>query len=460
MQHVFFPIETFNREFDYRVVLAALLARPGRRFFVGQHDVVARLAQQTRGGIYVGKNVFRTLFPTDLSLYASIRANNIALLHLDEEGAVFPGVEDDWRRSLDQRLDPNVLAAGDVVCTWGEFQAEHYRKRVAGHAAQIRVTGHPRFDLYKPAFSSYFDGERDALTARFGSFVLLNSNLANVNSVFGDEAVFRHIYHRPGQTPAGLALEISRWARSSHLMGAFVSAVFRMAAEQPARTIIVRPHPAESPDRWRAAFMGLDNVHVLHEGPAYAWVIASDLVIHESCTTGLEAWLARTPTCVYRPMDADRRDSPVPNSFGRLCASEDALLAAVAAIDAHKPRVGHERRDSARINALLHNLGNDSMADFVAAFEELASHAPQTSRAPDRRRLALDALREDAEHAARAVARRVVTSRQQQYRGFAQAFGGFERDDVARRAAAAQQVTGRSIDVDFVSSRLLVIESR
>jgi surface carbohydrate biosynthesis protein len=460
VQHVFFPVETFNREFDYRIVLAALLARPGRRFFIGQHDTIARLAQQTRGGLYVGKNVFRSLFPTDLALYDSLRGNGLSLLHLDEEGAVFPGGPDSWRRSLDQRLDPRVLHDSDTVCTWGEFQAEHYRGRAPQLASRIHVTGHPRFDLYKPAWSSYFDGERDALTARFGRFLLLNSNLANVNSAFGDRAMFEHFYLRRGQTPEGLALDIERWARSSHLFGAFVAAVFHLATAQPGRTIVVRPHPAESPDRWRAAFLGLPNVHVLHEGPAYAWVIAADIVVHESCTTGFEAWLAGTPTCVFRPTAADGQGSPVPNSFGRICATERSLVNALEAIDSGTTGVGHERRQVAQTDALLYNLRGDSMARFVDAFEQASASATTTAQAPDRKTMRVSAARDDASMAARAIARRIVPGREQAFRGFQQAFPGFDRADVARRAHAASRIAGRAIDVDYVSSRLLVVEPR
>ena len=45
---ILFPIETINRELDFRLWLACLHASPHRRIFIGQHDTMAGCGSNLR----------------------------------------------------------------------------------------------------------------------------------------------------------------------------------------------------------------------------------------------------------------------------------------------------------------------------------------------------------------------------------------------------------------------------
>ena len=55
--------------------------------------------------------------------------------------------------------------------------------------------------------------------------------------------------------------------------------------------IIIRPHPSESHDPWRQLAAELPNVSVVYEGNVAEWLLAAELLIHNNCTTGVEAYL-------------------------------------------------------------------------------------------------------------------------------------------------------------------------
>jgi hypothetical protein len=79
------------------------------------------------------------------------------------------------------------------------------------------------------------------------------------------------------------------------------------------RQVILRPHPAEKIDAWEAAYRGVSNVKVIHEGGHMPWILASDILIHTGCTTGLEAQIAGHPVISIRPGTSRWRDFYISN---------------------------------------------------------------------------------------------------------------------------------------------------
>ena len=53
--------------------------------------------------------------------------------------------------------------------------------------------------------------------------------------------------------------------------------------------IVIRPHPEESLDFYKEKFQSHNNIKVLHEGPVIPWILASNYMVHHSCTTAVEA---------------------------------------------------------------------------------------------------------------------------------------------------------------------------
>ena len=171
-----FPIEILNRELDYRLFLAAMCAANGSRVVLGQHNVLHKLLPQFHSGIYVGKNIFPTLFniPGVARLYNALAERDFGLVHLDEEGAVFLGGEEEaWRHALLLRLDPRVLSTDDEVCVWGRFQERVFNALDPPPVVRVSTTGHPRFDLLRETYRWFYRDEIDRLHARYGDNLLL-----------------------------------------------------------------------------------------------------------------------------------------------------------------------------------------------------------------------------------------------------------------------------------------------
>jgi hypothetical protein len=93
--------------------------------------------------------------------------------------------------------------------------------------------------------------------------------------------------------------------------------------------IIIRPHPSEAHEIYRSLFSAHEDIHVTSRGLAREWIAHASVVVHNSCTTGIESALMGVPTIAYQPVTDPRYDISLANDASRQVKSRDTLLEAV-----------------------------------------------------------------------------------------------------------------------------------
>jgi hypothetical protein len=68
----------------------------------------------------------------------------------------------------------------------------------------------------------------------------------------------------------------------------------------PDHKIIVRPHPTENQQVYKDIANDCKHVQVTNEGNVVPWLMATQVVIHNGCTTGVEAYVMGVPAISYR----------------------------------------------------------------------------------------------------------------------------------------------------------------
>lgn len=456
--NLLFPIETINRELDFRLFLAVMCARQGGRVFVGQPWELALLGRYMDGGVYLGRP-FDPFFPDcDLTQYRMLKEHGITLVHLDEEGAIFPGEEDRWRVALDRQLDPRRLAADDYVCTWGEFQRQHYRSLAPICGSNIHTTGHPRFDLYKPRYRAYYEDEAVTLRARFGSFILVNTNLAYANDAVGPKKIFSKRGGYVAGDPRKRLDHIRFWAHVSHTLANMVTVVTRLSIEFPDTQVVVRPHPSESIDFYQTVFDGAPNIHVVREGHVAPWLLAAGVLLHDGCTTAVEAFLGGLPVVSYKSMLNPQYDQYLPNIFGARCSTEDEVVEAIreglAKRRPDEPPQGTLLED--RAAALMLNLRCDSFPRLVEVLEEAQTHV-RTSRFGTLRH-SIHVGYETLKERTKSIVRPLFPMRSAWARYSRSKFFGLGNAGVFERLERIQKVLNKRVSVSLPRETLLVIE--
>ena len=365
MSNLLFPIETLSRELDIRLVLGAMLARPKRRIYIGDKRLLHSIGAHLDGGVYLGKFIFHRVMHGNTRHFKRLKAHGIRFVYLDEEGGIWQGGEDEWRRILPTRLDPSVFYDDELFLTWGNFQKDFYLENYPGAKSQrFEVAGHPRFDLYKPEWNDFFSDETARLRERFGDFVLLNTNLSAANHVNGPRDVFSKrmgYYNLDGSLNPNF---VPFWELKMHVLASFVRLVHELTDRIEER-IVVRPHPSESIEFYRYTLAGLPKVDVVREGAVTPWLHACKALIHDGCTTAIEASLAGKPVINWRPGGAAKFEHQLANSIGVRCRSTDEVVAVLGGESAGELMTD----DAGRLRKMLDNFNSESISRTVELIE-------------------------------------------------------------------------------------------
>lgn len=108
----------------------------------------------------------------------------------------------------------------------------------------------------------------------------------------------------------------------------FRKAIPALERDFPQCNIVVRPHPTENQDTYREIAARCRRVHVTNEGNVVPWLRATRAVVHNGCTTGLEAFVLGVPAVSYRATIDETYDHGfyrVPNLLSHQCFDHDHL---------------------------------------------------------------------------------------------------------------------------------------
>lgn len=78
---------------------------------------------------------------------------------------------------------------------------------------------------------------------------------------------------------------------------------------------ILRPHPFESEQHWLNFFKGYKNIEIICEGNVIEKIVNSKLVIHNDCTTAIEAYFFGKPALSFGWLYKKKYDQNIPREF-------------------------------------------------------------------------------------------------------------------------------------------------
>lgn len=457
--NVLFPLEVINRDLDYRLFLAVKAANERNRVFVGQHDAIYRLSRSMRGGIYLGQYVFRSLFPQETGArYRDVKSRGFAVIHLHEEGAIYYGGPKDWGPALRQRIDPTAMDGEDHVLTWGETQRQALLEMKPRCAANIRTTGHPRFDLLTRDYRAYYEEDVAALPKPPSRFVLINTNLVLANSCMGLSDTFSAVRNYDPASAQSRLDHFAKWGHNNRILVGFVEMINRVSLELPSVHFVVRPHPAENHDYYKEIFRGIGNVSVVHHGSVMPWVLASELLLHNGCTTGIEARLAGKPVINYFSMPEGKYDCYLPNVFGQRCTTPDEVIDTIGAILAGEGDRATLEHVPNQARSLMANFEQESFPRVLEVLAEVEQTAARREQRWSRRQHRAGEAIHAAGAAAKGVARRFAPARRARFQAFSQIFYGFQEAVVRTKLDRIQRMLGKRVTFELHSPELLSIE--
>ena len=429
------PVEIKAREFHAKVLQAAVAAERGFDVVLGEQNALQRGLAHLPRGLIIDKSVVRTKVP----IFRRAATLGNRLVAWCEEGLVYR----DRDTYLEQRVHRESLEQVDRFFAWGDVQRDDILRKAPEAAAKIRVTGHPRFDLLRPDLRAVYDREVDEIRRRFGRYILVATNFSRYNHFMGEDFGLKVLQRRGTVATDQQVAFLHHWRDYiGVLYRAFVAVIPVLRRAFPDHAIVVRPHPSEDHERWRREVAGLANVAVAFEGSAAPWIAGCEVLLHNSCTTGVEAYLLDRPTVAFRPVTDAVLDSHLPHALSQQAATEDELVARVtAALSGDLAAPAGASTEARRYIAAVDGRGAaERVIDAVSELDLARSDYRVGMGA--RVAIAVDRVREAVAPAVRRL--RMGAG----YRGYTQQkFPGVSVDEVAEFVARLAAVSGRFADV-------------
>jgi surface carbohydrate biosynthesis protein len=328
------PVENQVRELDAKLLLACVAAERGFEVVIGSQFFIFLEMAHLKPGVLIAKSM-RSVNDQTLTLTNKFGHDIVAW---DEEALVrFDSPEYyPWRYSA------KTFATISRLFCWGQDDADFFASYSNYGGAPLHVTGNPRIDLLRHEMRPYFQAKVDALRAAHGDFILINTNFSFVNN-FADDL---NLVQRGdddevigiSRTGRGLSPEFAG-AMAAHqqtIFESFCALMPNLSRCFPHLTFVLRPHPSENHDTWRSIVAGLPNLEVIHDGNVVPWLIACRGLLHNGCTTAVEAAVLGTPAITFQPVHSQAFDYHLPNSLSRPASTTDEVMGRIAALAADK----------------------------------------------------------------------------------------------------------------------------
>jgi len=378
------PVENQVRELDARLLLACVAARRQIPSIIGpKRDVESRIASFPRS-IFLSKSLRigkRRFFPISRKLGHKIVAwDEEALVHLP------PDIY------FSRRLSAAGMHYVSHLFAWGEDNAELWRQYPdLPDEMPIHVTGNPRGDLLRPEIRIFYQRDAEKIRKTCGDFILINTNFNHVNAFHPAQNLFQPV-REPGEKPKfgqaarGMTREYAEGLKNHKqaVFRDFQQLIPALEKAFPQHTIIVRPHPTENQEIYRKIAAQCERVQVTNEGNVVPWLMATRAVIHNGCTTGVEAYFMGLPALSYRATVNDYYDYgfyQLPNRLSYQCFDFNELRETLGRILVGELGVaGGEEREALANNHLAAKDGPLACERIVDVLQTMADSTSQMDK--------------------------------------------------------------------------------
>ena len=318
-KYVVMPLEVKVRDFNSRLVLSLELCKVGFNVIIGSQDIIQSQIHNLPEAIYFDKSLSRN----KLNFFRKIKDLGFIIVSQDEEGlcSLF-----NYERYITQRVCNETLDLADYIFTWGSSEAELIKNKYPKNSKKVVVTGNPRIDLLRTPLIKSHNPLAEKYRQDYGPYFLFPSSFT-VNHAMGSENVNEHLI-RMGRVQNKYDLEKYHTKQKffEKTYSEYVSLVKKVANEFKDINIIVRPHPSEDHFHWNEIAKYQSNIKIISKGDVASWIIGSDLVIHSSCTTGMESFIIDKPVISYLPFTDHEYVKQISNSVSKVCSTKEGVI--------------------------------------------------------------------------------------------------------------------------------------
>jgi|TARA_B110000444_G_C18844314_1_gene600936 surface carbohydrate biosynthesis protein len=365
--NIYIKVEVKLRELESRLLLAMAAAERGHQVLLGSNLLTLDLVKKKilQPGIIFEKSIV----PSERRIRQlnAYKNNNCKITAIDEEGGF---INNSFKDFLEERFSSSSIRLTDKIFTWGDRDYKKFRSHFNNYKKKFSATGNPRVDFWRKEFDYYYKNQKLSQIKPTDKFILLASNfgaMLHERRIWEEVKVLRDKKNFERGRDEFLYYEYKSY--QIRLAAKFVKATRKISQKFKNLKIVIRPHPSESVEAWKSIIGNHKNIFVIKDGSIGKWIRKAKLVIHNSCTSGVESHASNIPTIVYRPFRSNF-DFKFPNSLSINVFDEKNLIKEIEQI--LKKKNNTTRKKNKYFNNYFCNLRNKLAADnIVKEWEQL-----------------------------------------------------------------------------------------
>jgi surface carbohydrate biosynthesis protein len=369
--NIYIHLEISARELDSKLLLAVIAANRGHKVFIS--DIIGFNIGLNNGllkpGIFHTKSI--TPSETKITKHQKIIDTGFMITSIDEEHGL---LEDDYEIFAKGRFSEESFQQVSAIFCWGPKDSKNLKQLFPKYLPKIYETGSPRVDLWKTKFFNYWEVPKKIPKK---PFVLVASNIGLANNIKPFFEIIKSekkagYYSRDPNLFEDNFVGISE---DYKLMYDFLQAIEHLSKYNCGYDIVVRPHPVENLEAWKTFLEGVPNVHVIHEGSISPWVKNAFAVIHNGCTTAIEATVSEKPVLTYVTFEQKYSRMLGANKVGVRVESPEELLDKVNELFDNSKSINKDNNDvKETISQLMYFDKNELAAEKIIKVWETFSN--------------------------------------------------------------------------------------
>ncbi len=282
--NIYLPIEIKRRELYARIYFAIHASTKGFRVTIGRKNRFNEFYDKIPSGNFITKSLFR-----NFDEIKKLRGLGHKIFFLDEEGLMCFN-----KNFTHRRISKEGLELLDNFFTWGKNHKEDITNLFPEFEKKFYITGNPRFDIIKNKSKEFYSDEIKKIKEIHGNFFLLTTKFGKINYVkrknvisWYDTQVNKGIL-RTEETKEVCKRSIKHEEENLKNLFEFIK-LFNKSL--PSKKLMILVHPAEEISVYANLIKDMTNVKLASDFSTNSWILASDLIIQNNCTTSIEAYI-------------------------------------------------------------------------------------------------------------------------------------------------------------------------
>jgi len=316
---LYLPIETKVRELHGKMLLSLFAAEDGFNAVIGSRRGIYTMLPFLPKGIVFGFGLCENFKKN----YLDFIKRGLKIVSWDEEGLVT------FNESiyLKHRVSEKTMKLLQMFFCWGKRHFLFFKNISDNSKCDMSITGNPRFDLLRPEFRIFFNKEVDEIKKKYGKIILINTNFGYGNHYSGKDYAVNSLRRNGWMNTTKDEKYFMGFVKWQEKMFNYFKEIMPLLSEKfKEYRIIIRPHPSENREVWEKIVSGYSNISVIHSGNVIPWIMSAEVVIHNNCTTAVEAYLLDKNIISFRPATMEEYESDLPNVLSFEARNQEELV--------------------------------------------------------------------------------------------------------------------------------------